>query len=249
MKKIYSKQIFDSKNPHPALMLHEILQDELVGTYIADVIVGLYDDDDDDTNQEEEKKIKSVMIGNSKMVGDNICRSIYLDSLSKKDQEDWTQGILAGQEATTIAFMLLLLPHLKSIAFSSHQDFPDEIFQVVAGIPSASQEDTKAVHPLGHLTDMSLNRGVNEYNDWYNFFRPFADLPSIRSLSGHGINGFNLGWHHVKPYESIRSLKFEKSCIDAKSFDDLIKAASDLREFAYTYDFDPSNAPSDATYA
>lgn len=77
--------------------------------------------------------------------------------IRKSNKRGWKLEICAGNECTTVAFLLPSFPNLKSITISNAGCEPSRLVEVVSEIAAAHHKIPESFHPLQKLTTVSSN--------------------------------------------------------------------------------------------
>ena len=164
-----------------------------------------------------------------------------------KDTEigNWIKSITKGDEHPLIASLLILLPNLTSLNYSSFVFSEPCIFQALCIITDSCNHSG----PLKRLREVQCDYlNVKDYNDYgdLELIRSIARLPSIQSICGQGLvadidNTFVTGWRTL-PSSKITTLKLTNSAIDIKTLSEFLYTTHRLEHFTYS-PFDSNSHP------
>lgn len=114
--------------------------------------------------------------------------------IAKSEREDWKSEILAGNEYTAFAFLITLLPNVKSITISDGRFRADRLVEVVFKIARAHRTLPERAHPLQKLAKVRLENCNEDFGTMTSVFKPFCALKSLRTLVGNGLQGSYDDW-------------------------------------------------------
>lgn len=131
--------------------------------------------------------------------------SARLDSCSyirKSNTKDWKLEMCAGNEYTTVAFLVTLFPNLESITISDTTSSLDRLVEIVSRIAAAHRKFPENLHPLEKPTTLRLERGSEIFEARYDHLEPFTELQSLRVLAGKMVLGYKYDWGNEIEIES-----------------------------------------------
>ena len=243
-----SKSHEDTKDPF--LFLESIIKDSGVKGYAERMCVGNCADEEDPTywwnvdNQEtssDSGKRQYIITQRSaqlKMMIEDC------DFMTEEDKEKASIAILNPKyEGLAVSLIATMLPNLRSIVAHgwSYGAASRRLCAVVVKIAEANQDPNSPNHDkaLSQLQEFSMNHTSDEGGeDGENIssYAPFAMLPSMRVLSGTGIDGETIfEWPpSFQPGSSnVTEIHFTSSAVDAPAFESLLSGISALRKFTY----------------
>ncbi|KAL8883743.1 MAG: hypothetical protein Q9215_008045 [Flavoplaca cf. flavocitrina] len=159
----------------PLVFLEQIIRERRIASYVTDLRLSILDND-------------------------------YRPDLSAIDDCPWVVDdvalLIPTGAAHQVAFLLTLLPNLRSMAMRcmSHGFVP--ITEMVWKIAQANQNISSAAHgkALSKLTKISIEHHDTENGQDLVFYASFMSLPSMRSLYGHMMYGEANGQDAIDAY-------------------------------------------------
>lgn len=186
------------RSPHAIMLLRDIFESPAITLYPADVVIGdceenlEYWPDWSEWHHEEGKaEISEAIAQCSGVLSAKLDGCPYIE---KSDKPQWKEEICAGNEYTAVAFLIRMLPNVKSITISDATIYPDRLVEIVSKIAAAQRIAPEIFHPLQKLDTVRLERCSNNFEACYDIFEPFAELPSVRTLAGRKVEGWDCDW-------------------------------------------------------
>ena len=148
------------------------------------------------------------------------------------------QDLNLRREVVAMAFLLTLLPKLKSLTMQRWSVADEsyhvrDLFQRVAG---ANLGITSLGHDraLTQLREFSID-STREFGDSMELFGQFALLPSMRVLRGHKVAGMQFEWPRGFPPRSsqVTEVNIDHGFISGGAFEALLSGISALKKFKY----------------
>lgn len=145
-----------------------------------------------------------------------------------------------------IAILLTMLPNLQSISLADVGHNTSELTQIVSLIAAANRDSTSPVYgkALSNLREVLIES--TDHHPWENVqdFGPFAELRSMRALSGRSIcdEFFNNsdGPTQFEERNDIEEISMTECAIKSSVFRWLLGGIRSLKRFTYSYKRDDS---------
>lgn len=199
---------------HAVLLLRDVLENPMIARYLAKVVIGdcvnALDDWPDRSpvrRQEVIMKINDAIAQCRDLLSVKLDACLYIGTLDNPysrnfDTQPWMDEICEGNERTAVAFLLTLLPNLKSITFSDTRLYPNRVLVVGSNIAAAQQKLPEGFHPLQKLTTTRLERPSQASLEEFKFLDVFADLKSVQLLAGNMVQGSKSMWDNADEDDS-----------------------------------------------
>ena len=151
-------------------------------------------------------------------------------------------SIQEKEHGPATAFLLTLLPDLRSIEFHNLSMSGAAVLSVVRKIVSESKRDPKRPHPLSKLAFVSLEGLIDDFESLANL-AVFVEVRSLRSIRCQYVQG-NIktvrekaeSWIKIpEPLSDIISLGFSKSALEQSDLMPLFDSIKALQTYIYEY--------------
>ncbi|KAL9628015.1 MAG: hypothetical protein Q9204_006173 [Flavoplaca sp. TL-2023a] len=214
----------------PLVFFEQIVREPRIASYVTDLRLSLLDNDYR-PDQQRPAAILSA-IDDRPWAGDDVAL------------------LIPTGQAHQVAFLLTLLPNLRSMAMRCMSDEFVPITEMVWKIAQANQNISSAAHgkALSKLTKISIEHHDDENGQDLVFFASFMSLPSMRSLNGRMIYGEANGQVAIDAYpgttlhdaravkhNQIDEIKMLYSSIDSTSWELILKPIENLKRFTYEH--------------
>lgn len=240
--------------PHPLFLLRDIILNPRVRYYPTDMRIRAFDEEcmldfDEDfykDKEQEQIQIASMMEEHGDDVRLMLSRCVHIEAA---ELENWYQKISRGYYDAVFALLLTLLPNIQSITVVRS---PDGLFRVMVARIARSSIDSMVEKPrslsrLRRLVITTIGEGgdfedydYEDFSEGTDLLRPFAELPSMQSISGtliqsgDEIYGGVLEWTHAPRSSRVTELSFERCRLVDNSLPNLFSGIKDLKKFTYS---------------
>ena len=193
-------------SPHAIMLLRDVLESPAIAQYPTKLVIGdcvdkRYDWPDwlKERQEEWENEISAAITQCTGILPAKLYDCPYI---RQSEMQDWKLEICGGDEETIAAFLVTLFPNLKSIAISDTKIYPIRLVEVVSKIAVAHRSSPDSFHPLQKLNSVRLERCCVVFGAWYHVLEPFAELRSVRKISGNMVQGCGDDWGIEEDNES-----------------------------------------------
>ncbi|KAL8881126.1 MAG: hypothetical protein Q9192_007869 [Flavoplaca navasiana] len=214
----------------PLVFLERIIREPRIASYATDLRLSLLDDGYRPDQQRQAAILVAI----------NACPWVVDD----------VALLMPKGQAHQVAFLLTLLPNLRSMAMRCKSDEFVPITEMVWNIAQANRNMSSAAHgkALSKLTKISIEHHDDEYGQDVVFYASFMSLPSMRSLYGRMIYGEANGQDAIDAYphttlhdaravehNQIDEIKMLYSSIDSTTWELILKPIENLKRFTYEH--------------
>ena len=218
----------------PLVFLEQIVREPRIASYVTDLRLSLCGNDLADDYRPEQQRPAALLsaIDDCPWIVDDVAL------------------LMPTGQAHQVAFLLTLLPNLRSMAMRCISDGFVPITEMVWKIAQANQNMSSAAHgkALSNLTKISIGDYDTENGQHLVFYASFMSLPSMRNLYGNMIYGEANGKVAIDAYpdttlhdaravehNQIDEIKMIYSSIDSTSWGLILKPIENLKRFTYEH--------------
>lgn len=234
-----------SSGCHPLLFLARILSKPHLAQYPTELEIEVYiEDDEDDEDYEDEDEMQhseTTALRDAVSIWSSELTSIGANNLwlTGEAREVWKRALLQPKNKVyCVGILLTMLPNVESITITNMTDEAGPLVNMILAIAKANRDPSSPVHEkaLSRLHEVALSAHLGEEAGETWIYGPFAALPSMRSLYGSAIGGYNRVAQSDLTKDrgcQFEVIKFVHSAVDAKFFDGLLQLAAALKIFTY----------------
>lgn len=224
---------------HPLPIIRDIIRNAEVAYYPIRIIIGdctALDDLSHITSNANIGWLGQILAYYRPRIRALVRSSNYVDYRAM-----WT-SILAKEHGPATAFLLTLLPDLRSIEFRDLSMSGAVVLSTVRKIINESRNQPRGSHPLSKLVMVSSRGLTDDYEDWVKLGL-FVQLHSLRSISCQYVRGnVNAVREKAEPWindperlSDITSLDFSKCALEQSDLVPIFESIKTLRTFNYEY--------------
>ena len=158
--------------------------------------------------------------------------------LNKFNLEASCKKVIKGDRVAMLALLLLFIPNLKVIRFKSCTWGNDDLRDAIHWMSKQTLQRTSNVRkPLMNLSEVRL---LGRFDFWrgetFEAFMPFATLPSMRTIFGEYVEGFDRAedeWKFPPHTSNVTEIILQHSAIKAQYLSQLLLGIKALKRFTY----------------
>lgn len=226
---------------HPFIGLCEMVSEPQLRYYPTSLrIGGVLHWEDDLAEEEEIHEIKKLVA----MYGNEILSVVRDCSYIKPDEvEAWHRAIVNAETDAAFGLLLTILPNIKSIIVTEDPEgmFTEMLSRIVQSYIDNNKHKCRALSLISKVEIAAYNPdGLSDCGDiGMELFLPFAQVPSLRSITGSFIRSEVRGHAYVvredTPHRSnLKELDIDRSSICNDRILDFIRGISALERFSFT---------------
>ncbi|KAI4270994.1 MAG: hypothetical protein LQ337_006327 [Flavoplaca oasis] len=212
----------------PLVFLEQVIREPRIASYLTDLRLSLWSDvpDDDFRAEQQLPAVILAAIYNCPYIVDEVAL------------------LMPKGQAHQVAFLLTLLPNLRSMAMRCMCDEIVPVAEMVWNIVQVNHNMSSAAQgkALSKLTKISIEHHDTENGQDVVLFAPFMSLPSMRSLCGRMIRGEIDGYpcttfHDFRAVEHSQMDEIEMlySSIDSAIWELILKPIENLKRLTYEH--------------
>lgn len=223
---------------HPLCVIRDIIRDAEVAWYPIKIIIGDFTALDGSLNIANNggMGIDQILVNYRSEIFELVNSNRYISR-----RKIWA-SIQAKEHGPATAFLLTLLPDLRSIEIRDLSMSGAATLSVVRRIVNGSKEEPKRSHPLSKLAVVSLEGLIDDYESLANL-DVFVELRSLRSIRCQYVQG-NIKavrkkaepWiKDPKRLSDITSLEFSKCALEQSDLVPVFDSIKALQTYKYEY--------------
>ena len=261
LKKKYSRLAFrdcgDSRYVpavHPIYVLRDVLHDATVAQYPTIIrstqLSNNYDEWlDNDLDIAKWEAVRAVAVGCESEIMNAIYQCPFIEI---PEREAWKAQIMQGNGGAIFGLLLTLLPHLTSMVIEQRPE--GLLMKMFKRIVELQQRPH--IHAPQALTKLARIDTIPYYSmdDMtpaceFDFFSQYALLPSMRSITGSGLDtdiggdDQSFQWRHNPGISDVREINIARSTVDGESITNLLRGVRALESFSLSCDADMYTRP------